>query len=82
MVKHTLEELTTLSDKDLSALVEQTIQSDETGVVSYEFIYLNEWLDNFYSNTYLIKRLNAIMVVPREIYKEAAKRWQKNISNN
>lgn len=77
MVKHTLEELATLSDKDLLVLVEQMIQSDETGVVSCEATRLNEWLDNFYTNNYLIKRFNAIMVVPREIYKEAAKRWQE-----
>lgn len=78
MIKHTSEELATLSDKDLLVLVEQTIQSDETGVVSYEATCLNEWLDNFYTNNYLIKRLNAIMVVPREVYKEAAKRWKKH----
>lgn len=76
MIKHTSEKLMTLSDKDLLVLVEQMIQSDETGVVPHEYTYLNEWLDNFYSeNDYHIERFNAIIVVSMEIYKEASKRW-------
>lgn len=76
MIKHTSKELATLSDKDLLVLVKQMMQSDEAGIVSSEYVYLNEWLDNFYGeNDYHIKRPNTAIVVPMEIYKEAAKRW-------
>lgn len=76
MIKHTPKELATLPDEDLLILVEEMIQSDKTGAIPSECVYLNEWLDNFYDNNdYHIKRFNAVIAVPMEIYKEAAKRW-------